>query len=78
MVFILTFGAKCMLKKELHMQQEMAKYNLYLNEAIPADDPNVLDGKNHFFIHGGQWKPTTVVEQQLFDAALGKLKCQRL
>jgi len=76
--FILTFDEHGVLNKELHMQQEMAKYNLYLNGAIPAEDPNVLDAKNRFLTSGGQWKPTPALEERLCDTALGKLKCQRL
>ena len=76
--FILTFDEHGVLNKELHMQQEFAKYNLYLTAAIPADDPNVLDAKNRFLTSGGQWKPTPVLEEILCNVALGKLKCRRL
>ena len=76
--FVLTFDEHGVLNKELHMQQEMAKYNLYLDAAIPAEDSSVLDAKNRFLTSGGQWKPTSVLEERLCNAALGKLKCHRL
>lgn len=76
--YVLTFDERGVLNKELHMQQEMAKYNLYLNEAIPTEDPNVLDAKNRFLNSGGEWKPTPVLEERLRDAGLGKLKCSHL
>ena len=73
--FILTFDENGILNKELHMQQEMAKYNLYLNATSAAEDTTVLDAKDRFLTSGGQWKPTAVLEERLCDAALGKLKC---
>ncbi len=76
--YVLTFDEHGEMNKELHLQQEMAKYNLYLDEAIPADGPNVLDGKNRFLTSRGRWKPTPVLEERLCNAALGKLKCRRL
>ncbi len=76
--YVLTFDERGVLNEKLHMQQEVAKYNLYLNAAIPAEDPNVLDATNRFLTNGAQWKPTPILEERLCDAALGKLKCHRL
>jgi hypothetical protein len=76
--FILTFDENGIVNKELHMRQEMAKYNLYLNAPTPAEDASVLDVKDRFLSSGGQWKPTAVLEDRLCDAALGKLKCHRV
>ncbi len=76
--FILTFDENGMLDKELHMRQEMAKYNLYLNATIPAEDAGVLDAEDRFLTSGGQWKPTAVLEERLCDAALGRLNCHRV
>jgi hypothetical protein len=76
--FILTFDETGILNRELHMRQEMAKYNLYLNAPSPAEDASVLDAKDRFLTSGGQWKPSAVLEDRLCDAALGKLKCHRV
>jgi hypothetical protein len=76
--FMLTFDEHGVLNKELHMQQEMARYNLYINATIPAEDPSLLDAKDRFLTSGGQWKPTPALEERLCDAALGKLKCHRV
>jgi hypothetical protein len=76
--FILTFDENGILDKELHMRQEMAKYNLYLNATSPAEDASVLDAKDRFLTSGGQWRPSAVLEDRLCDAALGKLKCHRI
>jgi hypothetical protein len=76
--FVLTFDENGVLNKELHMRQEMARYNLYLNAAIPAEDASVLDAKDRFLTSGGQWKPSAVLEDRLCDASLGKLKCHRI
>ena len=76
--FILTFDENGILDKELHMRQEMAKYNLYLNATSPAEDASVLDAKDRFLTSGGQWKPSVVLEDRLYDAALAKVKCHRI
>jgi hypothetical protein len=76
--FILTFDENGILNKELHMRQEMAKHNLYINASSPAEDASVLDAKDRFLTSGGQWTPTAVLEDRLCDAALGKLKCHRI
>ena len=79
---ILTFNEDGVLKKELHMRQEMARYNLYVNATYPAEyggeDECVVDAKDRFLTSGGQWKPTAVLEARICDAALGKLKCCRV
>ena len=80
--FVLTFDEHGVLKKELHMRQEMARYNLYIKVTHPAEgeseDERVVDVKDRFLTSGGQWKPTAVLEDRLRDAALGKVKCQRV
>jgi hypothetical protein len=76
--YVLTFDEHGVLNKELHMRQEVAKYNLYLNAPTSAEDASVLDVKDRFLSSGGQWKPTAVLEDRLCDAALGKLKCHRV
>ena len=80
--FILTFDENGQLKKELHMRQEMARYNLYVKATYPAEgeseDGRVVDVKDRFLTTGGQWKPTPVLEERLCDAAQGKLKCHRV
>lgn len=75
--FTLLFDEKGILNKELHMRQQMARYNLHINATIPAEDAGVLDAKDRFLSSGGQWKPTPVLEARLRDAALGKVKCHR-
>jgi hypothetical protein len=76
--FILIFDEKGVLNKELHMQQQVAKYNLYLNAQIPDENPGVIDAKNRFLTSGGEWKPAPVLEERICAAALGKLKSLRL
>jgi hypothetical protein len=76
--FTLFFNENGVLNKELHMRQQMARYNLHINAATPAEDAAVLDAKNRFLSSGGQWKPTPVLENRLCEAALGKLKCHRV
>jgi hypothetical protein len=78
--FILAFDENGVLKKELHEQQAMARYSLYVNAASSADteDVKVLDAADRFLVSGGQWKPTPVFEARIRDTALGKLKCPRL
>ena len=76
--YVLTFDEHGVLNKELHMRQEMAKYNLYLNEPSPAEDASVLEARDRFLTSGGQWKPSPVLEDRLCDTALGKLKCHRI
>ncbi|MGD0238547.1 MAG: hypothetical protein ABSC55_28920 [Syntrophorhabdales bacterium] len=76
--YVLTFDEHGVLNKELHMRQEMAKYNLYLNEPSPAEDASVLDAKDRFLTSGGQWRPTPALEERLRDAALGRLKSHRV
>jgi hypothetical protein len=60
------------------MRQERAKYNLYLNAPSIAEDASVLDGKDRFLTSSCQWKPAAVLEDLLYDAALGKVKCYRI
>ena len=76
--FILSFNEDGILDKELHMRQEMAKYNLSLNAKIPYENASVVDAKDRFLTSSGQWKPTPVLEERLSEAALGKLKCHRV
>ena len=80
--YVLTFDEHGVLRKELHMRQEVARYNLYINATYPAEDVSedarVVDVKDRFLTSGGQWKPTAVLEDRLCDAALGKLKCHRV
>ncbi len=76
--FTLVFNEDGVLNKELHMRQQIARYNLHINAAVPAEDENVLDAEDRFLSSGGQWKPTPALETRLRDAALGKLKCHRV
>ncbi len=76
--FTLLFNAKGILNKELHMRQQMARYNLSINATVPAEDARVLDAKDRFLSSSGQWKPTPDLEARLRDTALGKMKCHRV
>jgi hypothetical protein len=78
--FVLAFNEKGVLKKELHDRQAMARYSLSFAPISHAEtrDAKVLDAETRFLATGGQWKPTPVLEGRLCDAALGKLKCQRI
>ncbi|MGD0238270.1 MAG: hypothetical protein ABSC55_27520 [Syntrophorhabdales bacterium] len=76
--FTLLFNENGILNKELHMRQQMARYNLHINAPIPAEDAGVLDAEHRFLSSGGQWKPTPDLEARLRDAALGKVKCHRV
>jgi hypothetical protein len=78
--FVLAFDENGVLKKELHEQQAMARYSLYVNvtSSTETEDAKVLDVADRFLASGGQWKPTPVLEARICDAALGKLKCPRL
>jgi hypothetical protein len=46
--YVLTFNESGVLNKELHMRQEMARYNLHINATIPAENASVLDAKDRF------------------------------
>ena len=76
--FTLLFDENGILNKELHMRQQMARYNLHINAPIPAEEAGVLEATDRFLSSGGQWKPTPELEAHLRDAALGKLKCHRV
>ena len=76
--FTLLFNENGILNKELHMRQQMARYNLHINAPLPAEDAGVVDAKDRFLSSTGQWKPTPDLEARLRDVALGKLRCHRL
>jgi hypothetical protein len=78
--FVLAFDEDGVLKKELHEQQAMARYSLYVNliGSAATEDAKVLDVADRFLARGGWWKPTPVLEARIRDTALGKLKCHRL
>jgi hypothetical protein len=63
--FTLFFNENGVLNKELHMRQQMARYNLHISAATPPGDAAVLDAKNRFLSSGGQWKPTPLLENRL-------------
>ena len=76
--FTLVFNENGILNKELHMRQQMARYNLQINAPVPAEEAGVLEATDRFLSSGGQWKPAPDLEARLCDAALGKLRCPRV
>ncbi len=76
--FTLTFDENGVLNKELHMRQEMARYNLHINAPIPLRMRACSMPKTGFspaVVNGSQRRSLRIAYVM---PHLGKLKCHRV
>lgn len=77
---ILTFDDDGYLDQRLFGEQQIARAEVMMRRlmVVPERDTNIVDAARRFIAQGSHWAPSSALERTIHDAALGKIKCQRM